>query len=60
METVEFSNTISQQDFCEFNFSANKIKEIVNTNHFAIDPEKTYHGGDVEIVPPNPFDSVRS
>jgi hypothetical protein len=28
----------------------NKIKEIVNTNHIAIDPEKTYHGGAIILT----------
>ena len=50
METVEFSNTISQQDFCKFDFSANIIKEIVNTNHFVIDRNKTYHGGAIILT----------
>jgi hypothetical protein len=50
METVEFSNTISQQDFGKFDFSANIIKEIVNTNHFVIDRKKTYHGGAIILT----------
>jgi hypothetical protein len=35
MGTVEFSNIISQHDFCKFDFSANIIKEIVNSNHLS-------------------------
>jgi GTP-sensing pleiotropic transcriptional regulator CodY len=41
---------LSQQDFGKFDFSANIIKEIVNTNHFVIDRKKTYHGGAIILT----------
>lgn len=49
LELIEYSNLISETDFCEIDISNNNIIEIVNTNSFAIDPNKKYHGGIVNI-----------
>ncbi|CAC5409886.1 unnamed protein product [Mytilus coruscus] len=50
LKTVEFSNMVSETDFCSIDFTSNKIKEIVNTNNFKIDLNKIYHGGSVELI----------
>ncbi|XP_052089271.1 toll-like receptor 8 [Mytilus californianus] len=50
MKSIEFSNMISESDFCEITFASNDISKIVNTNNFKIDPEKDYRGGIVELV----------
>lgn len=50
LKTVEFSNMISETDFCTIDFTSNKIKEIVNTNNFKIDRNKIYHGGSVKLT----------
>lgn len=53
MAVVEMSNLISENKFCKFDFSSNKITEIINTNNFKIDPTKTYKGGFLELTKNN-------
>jgi Leucine-rich repeat (LRR) protein len=50
MAMVEISNLVSENKFCEFDFSSNKITEMINTNNFKIDPTKTYKGGFLELT----------
>lgn len=50
LEVLEFSNAISDTNFCEINFSNNRIKEIINTINYELDPKhKKYHGGEVNM-----------
>jgi hypothetical protein len=53
MAMVEISNLVSENKFCEFDFSSNKITEMINTNNFKIDPTKTYKGGFLELTDNN-------
>lgn len=53
MAVVEISNLISENKFCKFDFSSNKITEIINTNKFKIDTTKTYKGGFLELTENN-------
>lgn len=50
MSSIEFSNMISESDFCKITFASNNISNIVNTNNFEIDPDKNYRGGIVDLV----------
>ncbi|VDI41136.1 Hypothetical predicted protein [Mytilus galloprovincialis] len=49
MTKIDLSNLVPENRFCRYDFSSNKIVEIVNEQNFQINVDKIYHGGFVDL-----------
>ncbi|CAC5423133.1 unnamed protein product [Mytilus coruscus] len=49
MTKIDLSNLVPENRFCRYDFSSNKIVEIVNEQNFQINVNKIYHGGFVDL-----------
>ncbi|CAC5380330.1 unnamed protein product [Mytilus coruscus] len=49
MTKLDISNVVTENRFCRYDFSSNKIIQIVNEQNFQINVHKKYHGGFVDL-----------